>query len=171
MPRENGLFWRPWCRAADLLCQRIGPLPHQQHVYDGHAEIELGLLRLYEATGCRRYLDLARYFVDERGKQPCFFLTEALLGDNDEGANDKWFGPDHHQAHMPVRLQRKADGHAVKVTYLYSARGRVGGAGRGCRRDTVQRLPKRMGEYGTPPDVSDRCNRLSGICRALYGRR
>lgn len=114
-------FLEAMCRAADLLCQRIGPLPHQQHVYDGHAEIELGLLRLYEATGCRRYLDLARYFVDERGKQPCFFLTEALLGDNDEGANDKWFGPDHHQAHMPVRLQRKADGHAVKVTYLYSA--------------------------------------------------
>ena len=114
-------FLEAMCRAADLLCQRIGPLPHQQHVYDGHAEIELGLLRLYEATGCRCYLDLARYFVDERGKQPCFFLTEALLGDNDEGANDKWFGPDHHQAHMPVRLQRKADGHAVKVTYLYSA--------------------------------------------------
>ena len=114
-------FLEAMCRAADLLCQRIGPLPHQQHIYDGHAEIELGLLRLHEATGRRRYLDLARYFVDERGKQPCFFLTEALLGHNDEGANDKWFGPDHHQAHMPVRRQRKADGHAVKLTYLYSA--------------------------------------------------
>ena len=68
-------FLEAMCRAADLLCQRIGPLPHQQHVYDGHAEIELGLLRLYEATGCRRYLDLARYFVDERGKQPCFWAT------------------------------------------------------------------------------------------------
>lgn len=109
------------CRAADLLCDIIGPAPNQRHVYDGHAEIELGLLRLFEATGKEKYRDLAKYFIDERGKQPCFFLTEELLGDNDTGANDKWFGPDHHQAHKPVREQTKADGHAVKVTYLYSA--------------------------------------------------
>jgi len=113
-------FLDAMCRAADLLCGLIGPGEGRQHVYDGHAEIELGLLRLYDETGRRRYLELADYFVRERGKQPCFFLTETLLGANDAGANDKWFGPDHHQAHKPVREQREADGHAVKVTYLYS---------------------------------------------------
>lgn len=114
-------FLNSMCRAADLLCKLIGPDPGQFHIYDGHAEIELGLLKLFNVTGNVRYRDLAKYFVDERGKQPCFFLTEELLGDNDTGANDKWFGPDHHQAHKPVREQSEADGHSVKVTYLYSA--------------------------------------------------
>lgn len=114
-------FLNAMCKAADLLCSLIGPSPEKLHVYDGHAEIELGLLRLYDITGTESYRDLAKFFVDERGKQPCFFLTEELLGDNDTGANDKWFGPDHHQAHKPVREQTQADGHAVKLTYLYSA--------------------------------------------------
>lgn len=114
-------FLKAMCRTADLLCKIIGPGDDQKHVYDGHAEIELGLLRLYSITKNAAYRDLAKYFVDERGKQPCFFLTEELLGDNDTGANDKWFGPDHHQSHKPVREQKEADGHAVKVTYLYSA--------------------------------------------------
>lgn len=108
------------CRTGDLLC-RLMEQEGYCHVYDGHPEIELGLCRLFQATGERRYLILAKHFIDERGEQPCFFLTEELLGDNDEGANDKWFGADHHLAHMPVRQQEKADGHAVKAVYLYSA--------------------------------------------------
>lgn len=43
------------------------------HGYDGHAEIELALYRLYEATGMEKYRHLADFFVEERGKQPYFF--------------------------------------------------------------------------------------------------
>lgn len=108
-------------RLADLLCERIGPGPEQAHVYDGHAEIELGLLALYAETNERRYLDLAVYFVAERGKQPSFLLTEKPLDAADPSIDDPWFGLDHHQAHMPVARQKEADGHAVKLTYLFSA--------------------------------------------------
>lgn len=109
------------CRLGDLLCDRIGPGEDQVHVYDGHAEIELGLLALYEATGIEKYLDLCAYFVMERGKQPSFLLTEPALHREDPSIHDKWFGLDHHQAHMPVMEQSRADGHAVKLTYLFSA--------------------------------------------------
>ncbi|MBQ2991141.1 MAG: glycoside hydrolase family 127 protein, partial [Clostridia bacterium] len=109
------------CSLADLLCTVIGPGPEQLHVYDGHAEIELGLLALYEATGVKRYLDLCAYFVNERGRQPSFLLEESSLHREDPSILDRWFGLDHHQAHAPVAQQKHADGHAVKLTYLLCA--------------------------------------------------
>ncbi|MBK8969652.1 MAG: glycoside hydrolase family 127 protein [Lewinellaceae bacterium] len=33
----------------------------------GHQEIELGLVKLYQLTGEKRYLDLAKFFLDVRG--------------------------------------------------------------------------------------------------------
>ena len=35
----------------------------------GHPEIELALMRLYKATGVKRYADLAKHFIDEHGMQ------------------------------------------------------------------------------------------------------
>lgn len=107
-------------RTADLLCEIVRKREYR-YVYDGHAEIEIGLYRLYETTGEKKYLELSLHFINERGRQPCFFQQEELLGDNDTGANDQWFGADHHQAHMPVRNQRTAEGHAVKLVYLYAS--------------------------------------------------
>jgi DUF1680 family protein len=114
-------FLKAMCKLADLLCDTIGPNEGQIHAYDGHAEIELGLLALYRVTKEQRYLDLAEYFVRERGKQPSFLLDEKPLHDTDPSIDDKWFGVSHHQAHMRVVDQQKADGHAVKVTYLFGA--------------------------------------------------
>lgn len=52
---------------ADLLCELFGPDATQLHGYPGHPEIELALIRLYDRTDVRRYLELARYFLAERG--------------------------------------------------------------------------------------------------------
>lgn len=150
-------FLEAMCRAADLLCQRIGPLPHQQHVYDGHAEIELGLLRLYEATGCGAIWIWPAILWTSAENNPAFSLPKRFWATTMKAPTTNGSAPITIRPTCLCAFSAKPDGHAVKVTYLYSARGRVGGAGRGCRRDTVQRLPKRMGEYGTPPDVSDRC--------------
>lgn len=35
----------------------------------GRPEIVLALVRLYHATGNRRYLELSTFFIDERGQQ------------------------------------------------------------------------------------------------------
>lgn len=51
----------------DLLCSRFGPEEQQSHSYPCHPEIELALLRLYDRTGDQTRLDLANYFITERG--------------------------------------------------------------------------------------------------------
>jgi DUF1680 family protein len=64
-------------RYADLIADTFGPGEEQKHGYCGHPEIEMALVKLYHTTGEPRYLQLAQYFVDERGQQPHYFDHEA----------------------------------------------------------------------------------------------
>lgn len=73
----------------------------------GHEEIELALVKLYQATGDTLYLNMAKRFIDIRG------ITFKPEG---EGV----LAPSYAQQHQPVREQRKAVGHAVRAAYLYS---------------------------------------------------
>ena len=68
----------------------------------GHEEIELALVKMYQATGNELYIDMAERFVNIRGAK--------------RRAKDSYS-----QSHLPVREQREAVGHAVRATYLYSA--------------------------------------------------
>jgi DUF1680 family protein len=74
----------------------------------GHQEIELALFALYEYTGKEKYKELALFFVNSRGnnekdkKQP----IHSLIGAQDNA---------------PARELYKAEGHAVRATYYYSA--------------------------------------------------
>jgi len=69
------------------------------------------LVKLADATGEKKYLELAQYFIDERGTSPSSFLPERpdVTMNELKGC----------QAHLPVREQREADGHAVRALYLY----------------------------------------------------
>lgn len=91
--------------------------------YDGHAEIELALYRLYEVTGFEKYRKLAGFFVEERGKKPCFFSIETA--DESIGENLVYALSEedyqHSQSHLPIREQKEAKGHAVKAMYFYTA--------------------------------------------------
>ena len=73
----------------------------------GHPEIELALVKLYNSTGAQKYLDLADYFIEERGRH------------NEETYAFTY--PIYHQDHAPVREQKTAEGHAVRALYLYIA--------------------------------------------------
>lgn len=86
--------------------------------YPGHEIAEMALVRLYEATGEERYLKLSRFFLDERGAQPLYFESE----EHDNPTNYAY-----HQAHLPVREQSEAVGHAVRAGYLYSGMADVAG--------------------------------------------
>ena len=88
---------------ADLLCATFGPGKLQRP--PGHQEVEIGLVRLFGATGERKYLDLARFFLDIRGKK--------REGDPLRG--------EYQQDHAPVLEQREAVGHAVRACYMYAA--------------------------------------------------
>lgn len=108
------------CRYADHIAERFGPGPDQLKGYCGHPEIELALIRLHRATGVAKYLNLAKFFVDQRGTEPLYFDDEARKRDDDPAAYH--FGThEYSQAHLPVREQTKVVGHAVRAMYLYSA--------------------------------------------------
>lgn len=106
------------CRYADYIDSVMGPEDHKMKVYCGHEEVELALVKLYRVTGNERYLALSRYFIDERGKKPCFMLDEPTFGNNE---NTQWFDLTYRQAHAPVREQTKVEGHSVRAMYLYTA--------------------------------------------------
>lgn len=111
------------CRFADHIDSVFGPGENQIHGYPGHPEIELALMRLYEVTGNPRYLNLANYFVEERGAAPHFYDSEY----EKRGRTSYWniHGPAwmvkdkaYSQAHEPLALQQTAVGHAVRFVYL-----------------------------------------------------
>jgi DUF1680 family protein len=107
-------------RYVDHIAGMFGRGEGQKRGYCGHPEIELALVRLYRHTGDRRYLDLASYFVDERGRQPHYFDQEARARGDDPNA--MFHGTyEYNQSHVPVREQTQVVGHAVRATYLYSA--------------------------------------------------
>ena len=105
-------------RYADHIDRTFGPQPGQRRGYCGHPEIELALVRLYHATGERRYLELSKYMVEERGQQnPHYYDVEAV----ERGEDPKQFWArtyEYCQAHAPIRQQDKVVGHAVRAMYL-----------------------------------------------------
>ena len=92
---------------ADLLVKTFGP--GLRHVAPGHEIVEMGLVRLYRITGKRDYLDLAKFFIDERGKR-----------EYDKTSSDEWENGAYWQDDEPVVNQNEAEGHAVRAMYLYS---------------------------------------------------
>lgn len=95
------------CKYADCIEKRFMIDKDVDFTTSGHEEIELALIRLYEATGEKRYLSLAEFFINMRGTK-----EERNWGEMNSRYN---------QSHLPVREQTTAEGHAVRAVYLYSA--------------------------------------------------
>ncbi|MCB8883109.1 glycoside hydrolase family 127 protein [Acidisoma cellulosilytica] len=106
-------------RYADYLCSIFGTGAGQMRGYCGHPEVELALVKLGRATGEQRYIDLARFFIDQRGQAPHYYDAEAAQRGDDP--KDYYFGSyEYSQSHEPVRDQRRVVGHAVRAAYLYA---------------------------------------------------
>lgn len=107
-------------RYVDHVRETFGPKSGQKRGYCGHQEIELALVRLYRLTGERKHLELASYFIDERGRQPHYFDQEATgRGDDPKKFWAKSY--EYNQSHKPAREQDRVVGHAVRAMYMYSA--------------------------------------------------
>lgn len=107
-------------RYVDHIGDMFGAGEGQRRGYPGHQELELALVKLYRLTGEAKYLDLACYFIDERGQEPHYFVQEAEArgekpGDFAQGTFE------YNQSHVPVREQRDVVGHAVRAMYMYAA--------------------------------------------------
>ena len=101
-------------KSANLVAREFGPGKRTNP--PGHEEIEIGLVKLYRATGTRKYLDLAKFFIDARGR------TEGripFVEDPREGKEQLLYG-EYAQDHKPFVEQTEAVGHAVRAGYLYA---------------------------------------------------
>ncbi|ADB63285.1 protein of unknown function DUF1680 (plasmid) [Haloterrigena turkmenica DSM 5511] len=103
----------------------------------GHEEIELALLKLYRVTDETRYLELAKYFIDLRGKDDRLAWEidnpETLGGGEYEDGSiipaardvftheDGTYDGRYAQAHEPLRDQETVEGHSVRAMYLFAA--------------------------------------------------
>jgi DUF1680 family protein len=108
-------------RYVDCADRLIGPEPEKLRGYPGHEIIEMALIRLYRITNDEKHLKLAKYFIDERGREPLFFEEEEKKRGGTAGSGqERCFRYQYYQADKPVREQRVAVGHAVRAVYLYS---------------------------------------------------
>ncbi len=116
------------CKMADCICRVFGEDEGKIHGCPGHPEIELALVKLYRLTKKKEYLNMAKYFLDIRGNQsPDHFDEEQKAeGFHHIFPEFEHLGYNNISAHKPVRRQNKADGHAVRALYLYSAMADVG---------------------------------------------
>ncbi|MBR4756934.1 MAG: glycoside hydrolase family 127 protein, partial [Bacteroidales bacterium] len=87
-------------RYADCVCREVGDGPGQVVRVPGHQIAEMALCKLYLVTGDRKYLDQAKFFLDQRGR------TE--------------YREEYNQSHLPIVEQDEAVGHAVRAAYMYS---------------------------------------------------
>ena len=90
------------CRFADHIDATFGP--DKGDAVPGHPEIELALVELFRETSERRYLDLADFFIDQRGQGKMIGKTPFEAG--------------YHQDRVPVREAEIVEGHAVRQLYL-----------------------------------------------------
>ncbi len=88
---------------ADLVCKTFGPNEGQIHRPGGHPIIEMALCKLYKVTGNKKYLEGAKYFVDETGR-----------------CTDGHHPSEYSQDHKPILQQDEIVGHAVRAGYLFS---------------------------------------------------
>jgi DUF1680 family protein len=122
-------------RFADHIDRTFGP--GKRYEVCGHQGIELALVKLYRATGEKRYLDLCRFLVDERGhahgtgRKP-FVPVPFVEPEREPGLTDYEFSRvvwraklywrnGRMQDHKPLLEQTEAVGHAVRASYIYAA--------------------------------------------------
>jgi DUF1680 family protein len=85
---------------ADLVAGVFGP--GKLRIPPGHQEVEIGLAKLYRATGNPQYIQLAKFFLNERGTG----------GRTSYGT--------YAQDHKPILEQEEIVGHAVRALYMCS---------------------------------------------------
>jgi uncharacterized protein len=135
---QNNDLLEPLLKYVDLMHRTFGPGKKQIHGYPGHPEIELALLRLYHRTRDPKHLELATYFLTERGNPTGedgrhYYRVEAeRRGENAQTRMPYWGERDalwYYQAHKPIAEQDTIRGHSVRAMYLLTAAADLVGSG------------------------------------------
>lgn len=114
-------------KLANQIDNNFGPEDGKFHIADGHEEVEIGLLKLYDLTKDEKYIKLANYLLEVRGIDTESYQkqidAESALGynsvynDNPSPVIDAKM----YQAHKPIVEQDEAVGHAVRFGYMTAA--------------------------------------------------
>ena len=142
----NSKFFDAMDRYVDHIISKFGREKGKMRGYPGHQEIELALVKAYQHTDNKKFLDLATYFIDERGthsgSQSHYFIQEKKKLYVKEGDIDTSLLPstmrdfmhfdadfmsktfrdlEYWQAHERPVDQKTAEGHSVRALYMYTA--------------------------------------------------
>src|SRR5699024_7448406 len=112
---------------ANHILKHFGPEDGKIHGACGHQEIELALVKLFEYTDNKDYLDLANYFIEIRGEDPDFYNNEISSNIN-EGLSSENPRVDltYLQAYIQPKSQEEAKGHAVRMLYMLIGMAKIG---------------------------------------------
>ena len=100
-------------KTGDMIARTFGP--DRLRLIPGHQEIELALAKLYKATGNKEYIEVAKFFLAERGHYNNG-RTQYIFRNNLTYFHD----------HQPVLEQVETTGHAVRACYMYAGMVDVG---------------------------------------------
>lgn len=103
----NKAFLDVATKCADYVCDFFGPGKRTDP--PGHQEIEIGLCKLYRATGNAKYLATAKFLLDQRGRP-------GNRGPDGKAGLYSLYSQDH----IPVTEQTEAVGHSVRAAYMYT---------------------------------------------------
>lgn len=98
-------FLKAMCKYTDYVEKVFMIEKSAKFITPGHPELELALVKLYEATNEKRYLKLAEFFIDEHGK-------------NGENLGLDWTEDSYNQDNIPLKERKTPEGHAVRAMYL-----------------------------------------------------
>lgn len=125
---SNNQLMEPILKYVDLLHRTFSPNSDQIHGYPSHPEIELALLRLYHRTQDPKHLELAQYFITERGNPRGVNGAHFFDAELQSRGDDPYKRPGYHtqvggckwyySAHLPIIEQPTIEGHAVRAMYL-----------------------------------------------------
>ena len=143
---EENHFLNSIEKYIDHIIDTFGREVGKKRGYPGHQEIELALVKAYEYTNKKKYLDLATYFIEERGKTDSnhkhYFINEnEILKKNSQKLDysklpsnlrdfvDFYLAKDesvfkdleYWQAHKEPIKQNTAEGHSVRALYMFTA--------------------------------------------------
>ncbi|KAJ8112128.1 hypothetical protein OPT61_g5436 [Boeremia exigua] len=127
---SNDLLLEPMLKYVALVHGAIGPNEGQLRGYPGHPELELALMRLYHRTQDSRSLELAQYFINERGNPEGvngrhFYTVEAEKRNERLDWQPVWYPAPgsfwYHQAQDHITKQETIEGHSVRAMYLLTA--------------------------------------------------
>jgi DUF1680 family protein len=83
--------------------------PGKRHWVTGHQELELALVKVYQVTNDKRFLDFSHWLLEERGHGYAHGYTWT-----------DWKDTAYAQDIKPVSLTTEITGHAVRAMYLYT---------------------------------------------------